>query len=160
MKIAVFGRRIIKEKLSRCFGNEGVELIELSEALDTITLVRQGKYDLVVVDGLAQGADTICNILGQTGNIPVVLLLGRTKADWSKLQSLSVSGYVRREAEGAELAARLKAIARRWQINGSTVFRNLYFDEKQGIDNTMPIKISEHPTTGSPQNKVPAEDSR
>jgi len=160
MKIAVFGRQIINEKLCRCFGREAVELIELSEALDTITLVRHGKYDLVVVDSLAQGVEVICNSLGKTSNIPVVLLLGRTRMDWSKLKSLPVSGYIHWEATGAELAARLKAIARRWQVNGSNVYRNHYFDEEQGTGDTRAIEMSQLPTAESPQQKVPADDSR
>lgn len=118
MRVIVFSSKITVRRLTASLAGKGVELVNLSEMGEAITLLKQERFDLVVVDSLVEEADTVCRCIVELGCVPVVLMVDKKRADWGKLQSLGIHGYLLQGANGTELAARLHAIARRCLLNG------------------------------------------
>ena len=118
MRVMVFSSKVIARRLIASLAEEGIELVRLSELTEAITLVKRERFDLALVDSLGEEAETVCRCIGELGCVPVVLMVDRTRADWARLQSLGIHGYLPRGANGAELAARMRAVARRCVFNG------------------------------------------
>jgi len=118
MRVIVFGTRITLHRLSQSLGKEGIELVSPSETHEAIALLKHESFDLVVVDTSVKEADEICRRIEELECIPVALLVDKKRADWRRLDSLHSNGYICRNTKGAELAARLRAVARRGQLNG------------------------------------------
>ena len=113
MKVIVFGSKATVQKLIASLAGREIELVSLCEVLEAITLLKQEKFDLVVVDGLAREAETTCRCIKEFGGVPIVLMIGREQPNWKEMQSLGIDGYIPHGASGAELSARLGAIVRR-----------------------------------------------
>jgi DNA-binding response OmpR family regulator len=56
-----------------------------------------------------------CRRIKRVRGVPIVLMVGQERADWKKVQSLDVDGYIPQEVNGSELVARLKAVSRRFR---------------------------------------------
>ena len=117
MRVIVFGSELTVQRLTTSLAGKGVELVSLCETVEAITLLKQERFDLALVDSLVEEAETICRGIKGLGCIPVALIVNKKRADWGRLQSLGIDGYIPHEANGAELAARLQAIARRYSLN-------------------------------------------
>jgi len=118
MRIAAFGNKIMVERLSRSLERQGFELVHLSETQQFVGQLRQKRCDLLLVDGLVKDADIVCRLITKLREVPVILMVDKKQADWGKLQSLDIHGYIPSGVRGTELAARLRAIARRCPPNG------------------------------------------
>ena len=118
MRLAVFGNEVTVLRLTVSLAGRGVELVRLSEAREAKTRLRREKFDLAVVDNLAEEAETICRYIGKLKRVPLVLMVGKKRVDWEKLSSLGIAGYITQAANGAELVARLQAVSRRCLFNG------------------------------------------
>jgi len=119
MRVLIVGSEITVKRLNRYLNNEEIELVNPYEVLEVKTALKKERFDLVVVDGLLKHADTACRNIKGLCRAPVVLLVDSSQADWKKLQSLGIDGYISRGSKGKELAVRLQAIARRYAINGT-----------------------------------------
>ena len=87
--------------------NNGSELMEQAETCD-----------LLVVSSTFPQLDALCRSISRL--IPVVVMVDAKHSDWRKLKSLDVHGFIQCNSRGAELAARLQAIIRRYPVRVQT----------------------------------------
>ncbi len=114
MKVAVFGRRMVIQKILDSLGGNGLEVAVAPEEPDIGAVLSQiDYYDMVIVDSLAEEAEATCNRLDDFRDIPLVLVIKGKQVDWRKLQSFDAQGYISEGAGKEEFAARIKAIMRR-----------------------------------------------
>ena len=109
----VFGSKKVAQRLSASLKAMGIELLGLTEVPMMAPLLEQNKFDLALVDSLAEKAELACHHISEYGDIPLVLVVNKKQKNWGRLDSLDADGYVNYEARGVELAARLKAVVRR-----------------------------------------------
>ena len=118
MRIIATGTKFITRRLILALVGSEFELVCPSDLVEVITLLKQGKFDLVVVDSLAKGVETTCRRIREVGSVPIVLMVGQERPDWKEMQSLDINGYIPRGVNEAELVARLRAVLRRfWPAN-------------------------------------------
>ena len=118
MRIIATGTKSLTRSLILALVGSEFELVCLSDLVEVITLLKQDKFDLVVVDSLAKGVETTCRCIREVGSVPIVLMIGQERPDWKEMQSLDINGYIPRGVNGAELVARLRAVLRRfWPAN-------------------------------------------
>ena len=118
MRIIATGTKFITRSLLLALVGSEFELVCPSDVLEVTTLLKQDKFDLVVVDSSARGVETTCRRIREVGNVPIVLMIGQEQPDWKGMQSLDINGYIPQRASGTELVARLRAVLRRfWPAN-------------------------------------------
>jgi len=114
MRIMAIGAKALTRRLISALAGSGFELVCPSEVLEVVTLLKQGKFDLVAMDSLAKGVETTCRRIRETGSVPIVLMINQQQPDWKEMQSLDINGYIPQGVNGAELVARLRAVLRRF----------------------------------------------
>jgi len=115
MRIIAIGTKFMTKRLIFALAGSEVKLVGPSEVLEVITLLKQAKFDLVVVDSLAKGVETTCRRIRELGSVPIVLMIGQRQPNWKEIQSLDIDGYIPQGVNGAELVARLRAVLRRFR---------------------------------------------
>jgi DNA-binding response OmpR family regulator len=113
MRVLVLGNDILAQRLSSTLGVDGIEVAHLVELPLALDLIRQDKFDLVVVDNLIENVDIICNCIYGLACTPVVLILEENTADWRMVSYLKVDGFLLKETSDSELRARVKAACHR-----------------------------------------------
>ena len=116
MRIIAIGTKFMTKRLILALAGSEFELLSPSEVFEVITLLKQDKFDLVVVDSLAKGAETTCRRIRELGSVPIVLMIGQRQPNWKGMQSLDIDGYIPQGVNGAELVARLRAVLRRFWL--------------------------------------------
>ncbi len=115
MKTIVYGRDRIVEKLTGLLENEGIEVKVKPEGHYDITdWQAESDFDLAIVDSSSETAESACLNIREAGDIPVALLIDPKNTDWNKLIRLDADCYIPETRENTELAARLRAVLRRY----------------------------------------------
>ena len=112
MRIIAIGTKFITRRLISALAGSDFELVCPPEVLEVVTLLKQDKFDLVVVDSLIKGVETTCRRIREAGSVPMVLMINQKQPDWEEMQSLDMDG-IPHGARGTELVARLRAALRR-----------------------------------------------
>ena len=115
MRIIAIGTKLMTKRLILALAGSEFELLIASETLEAIVLLKQDKFDLVVVDSLARGIETTCRRIRELGRVPIVLMIGQRQVNWKEIESLDIDGYIPQGVNGAELVARLRALTRRME---------------------------------------------
>ena len=115
MRIIAIGTKLMTKRLILALAGSEFELLIASETLEAIVLLKQDKFDLVVVDSLARGIETTCRRIRELGRVPIVLMIGQRQVNWKEIESLDIDGYIPQGVNGAELVARLSALTRRME---------------------------------------------
>lgn len=115
MRVIVYGHKRAAKKLKAFLAKEGIE-VEYSAAAPSTNLASQVpcEFDLAIVDSQGGNTEATCRHFREFCDIPLVLIVNKKQANWKELQSLDVDGYLPEDAENGELAARLKALLRRF----------------------------------------------
>lgn len=113
MKVMVFAEEKVRGKLSVSLASEGIGVTSVSDGVTAVGMMRREKFDLALVDSLAEGVEVACACISKYFGVPVVLLVRNDDVDWKRLQSLEPHGYILDSTGGAEIAARLCAVVRR-----------------------------------------------
>jgi len=118
MRIIAIGTKFITRRLISTLAGSDFELVCPSDLGEVVTLLKQDKFDLVVVDSLVKGVEPTCRRIREVGSVPIVLMINQKQPDWKEMQSLDINGYIPRGVNGIELVARLRAVLRRfWPAN-------------------------------------------
>jgi DNA-binding response OmpR family regulator len=72
-----------------------------------------GDFDVALIDSHHSDAKSVCMALYKNRNIPVVLVIKKTEANWKNYLGWKVDGFVAEECGKIELMARIQAIIRR-----------------------------------------------
>ena len=113
MRVMVYGSKRIAQKLTTSLNGKGFELTSLAKVPEVMVQLRQKRFDLVVVDSSVERAEAVCHSADMLGHVPTVIMVREQRANWAKLDSLDVDGYLPSGAGSILLAARLQAVERR-----------------------------------------------
>jgi len=113
MRVMAFGNELMIRRLTTLLASEQIEVVGFSEVSKAVASIKKERYDLALVDSRLEKAKLVCHCIGELWGIPVVLMIKETWADWRKLHSLAVDGYIPDWVGQAEMAARLRSIVRR-----------------------------------------------
>ena len=121
MKTIVYGRERTVKKLTGLLENEGIEVkIKPEGNYDIADWQAENDFDLAIVDSCTETAESACQNIRETGNMPVALLIDPKNTDWNKLIRLDADCYIPETKENTELAARLRAVLRRYSYRDRT----------------------------------------
>jgi DNA-binding response OmpR family regulator len=141
----------IRELAGVFLRQEGFETVEAVDGLDALEKVQAGKIDLVVLDIMMPNMDgwALCRELKESYDMPVLMLTARGDTS-QKLKGfqLGTDDYLVKPFEPLELAARVKALLKRYHIAASQVvdLGELHMDRKtyqvriHQEDLTLPLK--------------------
>lgn len=141
----------IRELAGVFLRQEGFETVEAVDGLDALEKVQAGKIDLVVLDIMMPNMDgwALCRELKESYDMPVLMLTARGETS-QKLKGfqLGTDDYLVKPFEPLELAARVKALLKRYHIAASQVvdLGELHMDRKtyqvriHQEDLTLPLK--------------------
>lgn len=113
MRVMVFGSKRIAQKLTTSLNGKGFELTSLAKVPEVMAQLEQKRFDLVVVDSSVERAEAVCHSVDMLGQVPIVIMVRERRANWEKLDSLDVDGYLPNGVGSIVLAARLQAVERR-----------------------------------------------
>ena len=112
MRLLVFGDKTFIRKFT---GQEiqGVEITGVSDVNELPGQIGNGQIDIILVNGLKGGTNTICESIKGVCLLPIALLVRDKQVNWSEIDYLTIDGFIPEQATGVELKARLDAILRR-----------------------------------------------
>lgn len=110
----MFGSKRTIRKLEASLAWDEIEVVGTSDVDEMHASLQQDRFDAAAVNGSLQEAGLICNLIRQHTHIPIVLVVDSERAQWDILARAYADGYISAEASGAEVAARLQAVLRRW----------------------------------------------
>lgn len=113
MKVVVFASDEIRQSITASLAREGVAAAGASDGIAMVNLLRRDRFDVAVVDSLAEGVEVACCCLNKLFDTPVLLLVRGEKVDWKKLELMKPSGYLLEGTSGPETVARLWSVLRR-----------------------------------------------
>ena len=113
MRVMVFGSKRTAQKLTTSLNGKGFELTSLAKVPEVMAQLEQKRFDLVVVDSSVERAEAVCHSVDMCGHVPVMIMVRERLANWEKLDSLDVDGYLPNGVGSILLAARLQAVERR-----------------------------------------------
>lgn len=98
--------------------NDGYHVITAQDYTGLIDIVRQEDPDVIILDiALSQAASSTCQALRQVTDAPIILLADNADLeDLIKSLDMGADGYMSRPFGYRELAARIKALLRRVQM--------------------------------------------
>ncbi len=134
MRVIVFGRKSVIERLPMLLTDEVISLTGELEKM--IALLNQDLFDLALVDSAAKDAEAACLHINKFLNVPIVLIIGKRKPNWDRLQSIGVDGYLPESAESDEVMARLRAMVRRLCTNEQVKKGNLELKQRENLEDT------------------------
>jgi DNA-binding response OmpR family regulator len=113
MRVMVFGSKRTAQKLTTSLNGKGFELTSFAKVPEVLVQLRQKRFDLVVVDSSVERAEAVCHSADMLGHVPIMMMVRERGANWKKLDSLDVDGYLPNGVGSILLAARLQAVERR-----------------------------------------------
>ena len=114
MRLMVLGNETIAQKMTIALAVRGIEVVSTSDSTQALAQLKEERVDLAAIDASLGEIEMVCNCIAELFDIPLVLIVDESDADWEKLQSPDTDGYISAGASGAEMAARLQAVVRRW----------------------------------------------
>ena len=109
----------IREIINVLLGGEGFEVSEAENGAQALTLIEQQDFDLIILDIMMPGPNgyQTCRKIRELSNAPILFLSARTKES-DKTLGFSSGGddYLAKPFSYAELAARVKAMIRRYHV--------------------------------------------
>lgn len=114
MRVITFGKVAMIRNLTNSLAREGIEVMGTTDRLEMMDLLERGGFDLAMINISVERVEAICRRIKRLRRIPVVLVVGNKQANWERLQSLDTDGYISEGLRPIEMAARLRAVVRRW----------------------------------------------
>ncbi|MCR4688382.1 MAG: response regulator transcription factor [Saccharofermentans sp.] len=114
----------IRNLLKLYLENEGFKIVEASNGLEVMELLKTCKPDMCLLDIMMPGMDglNVLKHLRQESNIPVMIISART-ADSERILGLNLGAddYISKPFNPLEVTARVKAFMRRYYDLGSGI---------------------------------------
>ncbi len=123
----------IRDLLRLYLENEDYRIVEAADGMETMTVVREKKPDLCLLDIMMPGKDglSVLKEIRKESNIPVIMISART-ADAERILGLDLGAddYIPKPFNPLEVVARVKSNLRRFTSLGAA----------QGISETLTVK--------------------
>jgi DNA-binding response OmpR family regulator len=106
----------VRDTLARNFEDQGFEVLSAADGLSGLSLARERRPDLVVLDLLLPELDglSVCRILRRESDVPIIILTARgTEMDKIVGLETGADDYVVKPFSFGELMARVRAALRR-----------------------------------------------
>ena len=108
----------LREVVAYALARQGYHIVEASDGVEALHLLRNGAFDLVVLDVLMPELDGLetCRQLRQFSQVPVIFLSSRDE-ELDRVLGLELGGddYITKPFSPRELVSRVKAVLRRMQ---------------------------------------------
>ena len=105
------------ELLKLYLNRDGYKILTAYDGVEALSLARESHPDLIVLDLMLPGMDglEVCRTIRDESDVPIIMLTART-TDQDKLTGLSLGAddYVTKPFSPRELAARVRAVLRRF----------------------------------------------
>ena len=125
MRAILYGSEKTTERFKRLLEDEGIEVIVIPEPLnETVNQWEEEDFDLAIIDSRMETAELAYKNIRECGNTPIALLVDPAESNWSKLLPLDADCYLPETKDKYELAARLRALIRRFSNKRPTVNRS------------------------------------
>lgn len=125
----------IREVVRHFLGAAGFDVVEASDGREALRLLERQRADLVVLDVMMPNMDgwQLCQELKRRREMPILMLTAKGETS-QKLKGfeLGTDDYLVKPFEPAELAARVKALLKRYHIEASQTVQigRLYLNRK------------------------------
>lgn len=114
MKLIVFGRDVVVQRIKAVLYDSGIEVSTTSwDKLNSQENTKE--INLAMIDMAYENAENACRVIRENYKIPLVLIVKHQQVNWSYLDSLHALGYISDTFSKIELIARLEAIFRRFR---------------------------------------------
>jgi DNA-binding response OmpR family regulator len=116
----------IRELVGTVIKNEGFDVLEAADGRDALAKLGEEKVDLCILDIMMPGMDgyEFCRSVRRYYDFPILMLTARAEtAQKVKGFELGADDYLTKPFEPAELAVRVKALLKRYQIAYSHSFQ-------------------------------------
>jgi two-component system, OmpR family, response regulator len=141
----------IRELVRIFLEHEGLDVHEASDGREALTKLETVRADLVILDVMMPNMDgwELCRRLRQSGDFPVLMITAKGETSQKiKGFQLGADDYLVKPFEPAEMAARVKALLKRYRIASSQTVQvgDLIMDRKTheltvgGRPLTVPLK--------------------
>jgi DNA-binding response OmpR family regulator len=116
IKVMVIGNQLISETKIAVLKSRDMEFTQIAELPVARELIKQRKFDVVIVDSLIDELEDICNSICGLNSTPVVIMVRGGESVWKELDNVAADGFLANNASAIELRARIAAIARRAKL--------------------------------------------
>jgi DNA-binding response OmpR family regulator len=141
----------IRELLGVLLKNEGFDVSDAADGVQALACLESVRVDLAILDVMMPNLDgwELCRILRESYEFPILMLTAKGETIQKvKGFELGADDYLVKPFEPVELAARVKALLKRYRITLSQTIQlgELFMDHKtyraslRGEDLTLPLK--------------------
>ncbi len=152
--LIVDDEQAIRELVAKYCTLEGFAYDEACDGFEAIEKVKQGNYDLVVMDVMMPELDGFSAVreIRKFSNLPIIMLSARTET-YDKIHGLEIGAddYIGKPFSPKELMLRISAVMNR--VNNQKTQSEVYENEKLKVDFTARIVSVE----GAPVDLSPKE---
>jgi DNA-binding response OmpR family regulator len=113
LKVLALGNEETTSFIANSLVGRGIEVVRLYEFPESVNVLKQEKFDLVVVESNIADLDGICFRVIWVCRVRVAVITSTPQNDWHNLQVIGVDAFINRDTGPAELAADIEAIANR-----------------------------------------------
>ncbi|VAW29870.1 Phosphate regulon transcriptional regulatory protein PhoB (SphR) [hydrothermal vent metagenome] len=129
------------EMLAYNLTRQGYEVVTAQNGRSALTLARQEKPSLIILDIMLPGIDgfEVCRILRKEFNFPILMLTARTE-EVDKIVGLEVGAddYLTKPFSMRELLARVKALLRRVNLIRSEFIKETAVNDRNDLEKSIP----------------------
>lgn len=127
--LVVDDEELIRNVISEYLQNDNYQVVEASDGIEALKIIREKAIDLVILDIMMPKKDgyTTLKEMREIKNIPVIMLSARSE-EYDKLHGfdLGIDDYITKPFSPKELMARVKAVLKR--NKELDVFKHLDFE--------------------------------
>lgn len=113
IKALVLGNDKIMRNVSNSLLAMGIEVVRLYEIPETITVLKQERFNIAVVDSTIEEVANVCFRLIWICRMRVVLMTEETQTDFDELQPLGIDAFISDQYKQDEFATKISAIAQK-----------------------------------------------
>lgn len=128
------------------FENSGFSVLEASNGVEALNLIKENKVDLMILDIMMPYMDgwTVCTTLRKTSQIPIIMLTAKGEEEDKLLgYQLGADDYVTKPFSPKVLVAKGKALLKRVSTNSINEEVSLEKEDGNKIFNFNGLKINE-----------------
>jgi DNA-binding response OmpR family regulator len=113
IKVLAFGNKIMLRRLISQVDKDEISITGCIKASEAIAKMNTEQFSLIIVDYAVADAEQFCRDVVNNTHIPLVVMIQKKYTDWKAMRKIEVDGYIPDDTGSDELAARIRAYARR-----------------------------------------------